>query len=506
MPSSTVSSLNRRTTLRVEFRVERSGRLVGEHQLRPVRQRARDRDALPLAAGQRARLVVDPVAEAETLQHRDAAAAHLGGRQAAGKLQRHLDVFIGRQRLEQIVHLEDEADLAPHMHQLAGAEPRQVAAEHLEPALLQRAQRADQRQQRGLARPRRAGHHDKLSGQNLDADIEQHLKARLALAVKEIDTSARTSGCIGSQLAAGIGKRGRIVHQNTSAGSTAITRRIASAAETRHIPNVNAKLIDGDVKRHLQRHQRQFADDAIDEQTEEPGRNVCRDGREGGLLKYHPHQIAAAIPHALQRRVLRQLIGQIGVDDLIRNQHADDEPDDRAHPEDRPGGGQIGLERALERLQFGLAQHLQFARQRGPQRLLHGGEISPGLQLDHPELDRDEFQKIRVAGQQRRVGALAHHHGAVGHEIGAQRIAADDPHGAAVDLGPAGAAVHPEKRPRAPVDDHGVGLFQQFALFAAVRGSKKEDGRDRTRSPAQDKFSRRSGPSTGNAARRRRAA
>ena len=58
----------------------------------------------------------------------------------------------------------------------------------------------------------------------------------------------------------------------------------------------------------------------------------------------------------------------------------------------------------------------------------HGGEIGARLQLDDPELDRDVPQMIRVAGQQRGEGALAHHHGAVGHEIGAERIAADDPH------------------------------------------------------------------------------
>ena len=229
--------------MRVESVVERGGGLVGEHQLRPVRQRPRDRDALPLAAGQRARLVVDAMAEPEPLQHRDAAAAHFRRRKLAGQLQRHLDVLVGRQRLEQIVHLEDEPDLAPHADQFARAEMRQVAAEHLEPALLQRAQRADQRQQRGLSGPGRAGHHDQLSGQDVEADVEQHLEARLALAIKEVERlGAYQRSAAGFQHVARIGDHGRI-HQNTSAGSTAITRRIARAAEIRHIPRVNAKLI-----------------------------------------------------------------------------------------------------------------------------------------------------------------------------------------------------------------------------------------------------------------------
>src|SRR3954451_9657166 len=71
--------------------------------------------------------------------------------------------------------------------------------------------------------------------------VEQHLKPRVALAVEEID---------------GVGpyyRRGpielRLVveflgcgHQNTSAGSAAITRRTASPADSRHIPRVRPKL------------------------------------------------------------------------------------------------------------------------------------------------------------------------------------------------------------------------------------------------------------------------
>ena len=68
-------------------------------------------------------------------------------------------------------------------------------------------------------------------------------KRDFALAVEEIEARRRApaESLVPSALQA-IGDRGRI-HQNTSAGSTAITRRIASAAETRHIPSVNAKLI-----------------------------------------------------------------------------------------------------------------------------------------------------------------------------------------------------------------------------------------------------------------------
>ena len=49
--------------LRAGLGVERAGRLVREQQPRPVRERARDRDPLALAAGERRRIAVDPLAE-----------------------------------------------------------------------------------------------------------------------------------------------------------------------------------------------------------------------------------------------------------------------------------------------------------------------------------------------------------------------------------------------------------------------------------------------------------
>ena len=51
-----------------ELRVERRGRLVEQHQLRVHRQRARDRDALLLAAGERHRVGVVLVREADAVE------------------------------------------------------------------------------------------------------------------------------------------------------------------------------------------------------------------------------------------------------------------------------------------------------------------------------------------------------------------------------------------------------------------------------------------------------
>ncbi len=74
--------------------VEVAGRLVGEDQRRPVHQRARDGDALLLAARQLVRQVMLPVGEPDRLQRGAGAATLLRQRQVAVE-QRQLDVLQG---------------------------------------------------------------------------------------------------------------------------------------------------------------------------------------------------------------------------------------------------------------------------------------------------------------------------------------------------------------------------------------------------------------------------
>ena len=148
-----------------------------------VDERAADRDPLALAAREEPRLVVDAMAEPEALQHPGAALPHLAGRSVA-ELRRHLDVFVGGERIEQIVHLKDETDVAPHLDELA----RRRAATRSRPSTsilpsCDRAQRPDQGQQGGLAGPRGAGHHDELTRRDLDRVVEQDLVSRFAFTV-----------------------------------------------------------------------------------------------------------------------------------------------------------------------------------------------------------------------------------------------------------------------------------------------------------------------------------
>ena len=95
-------------------RVEVAGRLVRQQDRRLVDQRARDRDALLLAARQLVRVVVHALAEADDLEHFLRALVPLGGLhlvRAAVVEQRQLDVVERRRPRQQVEPLEDEADL-----------------------------------------------------------------------------------------------------------------------------------------------------------------------------------------------------------------------------------------------------------------------------------------------------------------------------------------------------------------------------------------------------------
>ena len=87
-----VELLQQRHDLARRAAVEIAGRLVGEQQVRLVRQRARDRDALLLAARELPRPMVLAAAEAHRLEQRRGARLALGARHA-GEHHRQRDVL-----------------------------------------------------------------------------------------------------------------------------------------------------------------------------------------------------------------------------------------------------------------------------------------------------------------------------------------------------------------------------------------------------------------------------
>src|SRR5205807_8232739 len=88
-------------------RIEIAGGLVREEEPRLTRDRARERDALLLAARELHGIVVPARAEADGVEQRRRPRACVGD---AGELERDRDVLGGGERRDQMVGLEDEAD------------------------------------------------------------------------------------------------------------------------------------------------------------------------------------------------------------------------------------------------------------------------------------------------------------------------------------------------------------------------------------------------------------
>src|SRR5437868_482852 len=107
--------------------VEITGRLVGEQEARLQDESAGERHALLLAAGQLPGPVIEAVTQADQLEHLASDARRLLARQPADQ-RRHGGVVQRGELREQVVELEDEADVAV-------AEARQRLLSHLERVL-----------------------------------------------------------------------------------------------------------------------------------------------------------------------------------------------------------------------------------------------------------------------------------------------------------------------------------------------------------------------------------
>ena len=102
--------LHQRENLVGALGVEVAGRLVGDDQFRVGDDRPGDADALLLPAGELPRPVVHAVRQADQVQRRFHLLAALLLRQRQ-KQQRQLDVLVGGEHRQQVVELEDEADV-----------------------------------------------------------------------------------------------------------------------------------------------------------------------------------------------------------------------------------------------------------------------------------------------------------------------------------------------------------------------------------------------------------
>ncbi len=163
--------------------VERAGGLVGEDDAAAVHQRAGDRHALLLAAGELVGLVLQAIGQAQRGEQ--------FGRARMARLRRHagvdrgdLDVLLCGGRGDQVVALEHEAEgLAPQLRKLVAVQARHVAPHEAIGAAARAVQAAEDVHQRGLARARGAHDGDELAGVDLQRHVVQHLHRQLAAAV-----------------------------------------------------------------------------------------------------------------------------------------------------------------------------------------------------------------------------------------------------------------------------------------------------------------------------------
>ena len=109
--------------------VEIAGGLVGHEEHGIVHERARDRHALLLAAGELLR-IARPLAREPDLREQPAHARRNPLARRAGHLERERDVLLGGAILEQAKVLEDDADPAAQPRNLRARKPRGEAAAH----------------------------------------------------------------------------------------------------------------------------------------------------------------------------------------------------------------------------------------------------------------------------------------------------------------------------------------------------------------------------------------
>jgi acyl-CoA thioesterase-1 len=154
--------------------IEIAGRFVGEQQLGRAGEGACDRDALLLAAGQLARVVLEAMAQPDLVQRLERALARSLD---TADLERQHHVFQRAEARQQVKRLEHEADPGP-------AQPRptilveivQPGAGQPDPARARRFQPGQQPQQRGLARARGTDDRQRLPGVQVQTDILHDLQ------------------------------------------------------------------------------------------------------------------------------------------------------------------------------------------------------------------------------------------------------------------------------------------------------------------------------------------
>ena len=104
--------------------------------------------------------------------------------------QRQLDVLLGRQHGQEVVELEDEADvLRAPLRELTAAQGAHGHTVHFDGASRWRVEAADQIEQRGFARSRRAHQREEIAFRDFQVDAFQDVDALAAAGEMFVDLS-----------------------------------------------------------------------------------------------------------------------------------------------------------------------------------------------------------------------------------------------------------------------------------------------------------------------------
>ena len=155
------------------LRIEGAGGLVREQHHRPVRERPRDRHALPLTAGQRRRKLLRLFGNPDPLEELRRAAPPLLARDARVE-HRELDVAQDRRLRKEVVELEHEPDLLiSDPGELRTGEAVHALSVERVRAVRRRVEATQDRHERRLARARRPDQGEELAGLHGQVDPAQ---------------------------------------------------------------------------------------------------------------------------------------------------------------------------------------------------------------------------------------------------------------------------------------------------------------------------------------------
>ncbi len=329
--------------------VERRGRLVGEDHRRIADHRARDGDALLLAARELARIVPGLAGKADAFERRPRLLLGFRGALAA-HVEREPHVVRRGQRREQVIGLEHEADvLPPELRQVLGRLARDLLAADADGSFARRQHAAENGQQRGLA-----------------AAGRPHQQRQLAALEREIDALERAGapGPSAEVLNNASGLHHQNAHRvNTMAGSMRVTFMIAAIAETTHIVHGQREQRNRQPRRDDDR-QRAVRGHAHHQEPDQIRQHEADHRAQQGLADDDLVDVAPGRADRPQGGELVEVILGAGIERLRNDHGADDDTEQGAGEQRRAGAGAEQPELAAALAEFRGCQDLDVAKAR----------------------------------------------------------------------------------------------------------------------------------------------